>query len=499
MLSRMRLRAIILISSLGLLVGCVGLATAQTDEPLGDGSADPVKLFEQAQAAHARGNRDDLERALTYYEEAIKVKPEFPEAEFQMGNVLASLGRLTDAESAFRRAIKQRADWSLPYSALGVLLARANRDPEAETNLRQALKLDSRDLFATRILASLRLRAGDAKEALKLAQTATAESDAPPSTWLLRALAERALGDKVAARMSLQRVLDAEPENVSALLERAELYLEVGDNEHALQDLKSAEHSKNADKGILSRVVAAYERAGKPEDAQRIAEAAGLVTSAPTSADGKMAVIGTKEEIDAANSDDPAIARAAIAKLVEKNPRSASLLAKLGASYRIEDAVRSLEFYRRATEIDPGNPEYAAGYAATLVHTRRFDEAARILRRVISVVPDNYVAHANLATALYKQKRYAEAISEYEWLLKQRPDLAVAYYFIASAHDYLGEYKEAQAAYEAFLGGADANANQLEIDKVKLRLPSLRRQIQLGQGAKRKPQASSENRSTAPK
>jgi len=65
--------------------------------------------------------------------------------------------------------------------------------------------------------------------------------------------------------------------------------------------------------------------------------------------------------------------------------------------------------------------------------------------------------------------------------------LAVAYYFIASAHDYLGEYKEALAAYEAFLGRADAKTNQLEIDKVNLRLPSLRRQIQIGQGVKRKP------------
>ena len=140
-----------------------------------------------------------------------------------------------------------------------------------------------------------------------------------------------------------------------------------------------------------------------------------------------------------------------------------------------------------ATAIDPSNPEYAAGYAATLVRARRFAEAAHMLRQVISVVPDSYVAHANLATALYEQKRNPEAIPEYEWLLKKKPDLAVAYYFIASAHDNLGEYKEAQAAYETFLGRADSKTNQLEIEKVNLRLPSLRRQIQLGQGVKRKP------------
>jgi tetratricopeptide (TPR) repeat protein len=491
MLSRVRLQAIVMISSTALLVACANLASAQTEDALGDGAADPVKLFEQAQNAHARGdltrNLEFYKQALAYYEEAIKVKPEFPEAEFQMGNVLASLGRLGDAEAAFRRAIKQRKDWSLPYSALGILLARTNRDTEAEIALRQALKLDSHDSLALRVLASIRLRKGDAKEALKLAQTSTNDSDAPASTWLLQAMAERALGDKAAATTSLHHVLEIEPENIAALIERAELYVEEGDYDPALKDLKAAEQVKDDNKQILYRVVAAYERAGKPDDAQRVAAAAGLIRAEETSAEGTTKVIGTKEEIDAANSEDPAIARSAIAKLIEKNPRSALLLARLGASYRTDDPERSLEFYRRATQIQPDNPEYASGYAATLVRARRFAEAAQILRRVISVFPDNYVAHANLATALYEQKRYPEAIPEYEWLLKKKPDLAVAYYFIASAHDYLGEYKEALAGYEAFLAGADAKTNQLEIDKVNLRLPSLRRQIQLGQGVKRKP------------
>jgi protein O-GlcNAc transferase len=486
MLSRAWLHAIFLAWSTVMLVVCANLAGAQTDDAFGDGAADPVKLFEQAQSAHARG---DLTRALALYEEAIKVKPEFPEAEFQMGNVLGSLGRLSDAESAFQRAIKQRKDWSLPYSALGILLARSNRNAEAEASLRQALRLDSHDSVALRVLASIRLREGDAKEALKLAQAATDDSNVPASTWLLRAMAERALGNKVAARTSLQNVLEMEPTNTAALLERAELFVEEGNYEPALNDLKAVEQAKDVDKQILSRVAAAYERAGKAVEAQRIAVTAGLVTIEQSSANGKLKVIGTKEEIDAANSEDPSVARSALVQLIEKNPQSALLLARLGASYRTDDPVRSLELYRRATQIEPDNPEYATGYAATLVRARRFAEAAQILRRVISVVPDNYVAHANLATALYELKRYTEAIPEYEWLLKKKPDLAVAYYFIGSAHDNLGEFKEAEAAYNAFLGLADAKTNQLEIDKVNLRLPSLRRQIQLGQGVKRKPKS----------
>lgn len=462
-----------------LLLACVACAAAaQNEAAIGD-DPDPVRLFERGQAAHARG---EFDRALAFYEEAIKVRPEFPEAEFQKGTALVSLNRLIEAEPAFRRAIELRKNWSLPYSALGVLLTRLDRDAEAATFLQQALQFDKTDTLALRVLASLRLRAGDAAAALQLAQTATSNADSSAAAWLIRAQAERATGDKSAARTSLTRALQLEPENVAALVESADLALDQNEFETAIENLKTAERISKGDKQIASRLALAHERAGKPEEARRIAATAGIVTEDPA----KPHIDGTAEEIAAANSDDPQVSRKALQKLVEKNPRNAMLFARLGASYRTDDPNRALEYYHRATELQPTNPDYATGYAAALVRSRRFGEAAVILRQVVTANPDNYTAHANLATALYEQKRYAEALPEYEWLLRTKPEATVAYYFIATAHDYLGEYREALASYESFLERADANANQLEIEKVKLRLPLLRRQVKRGEGVKKK-------------
>lgn len=470
---------------------CYTSATqAQTDDPFGDGSADPVKLFERGQNAHARG---DLPKALEFYEEAIKVRPEFPEAEFQRGNVLVALGKLAEAESGFRRAIELRKDWSLPYSALGALLIRLNRDADAEPVLRQAIKLDKQDNLALRMLADIRLRAGDKKEALELTRRATTDPDAPASVWLLRALAERATGDNVAALASFSRALELDPTNVPALLERAEIHLAAGEQEPGLADLKAAEPLIKGQKGFASRLAADYELAGKPVEARRVAEAAGLQLIPEGSVSGSLKVVGTAEEIEAANSDDPATAAKALETLLKKNPDHAMLLARLGAAYRTTDPNRSLDYYKRAATIEPANTDYATGYSSALVQARRFAEAATILSRVIAVAPNNYVAHANLATALYELKHFAAAVVEYEWLLKTKPDLHVAYYFIATAHDYLGEYEQALAAYESFLARADARANQLELEKIRLRLPSLRKQIQLGQGVKRKPERPTEH------
>jgi superkiller protein 3 len=477
-------RVLLAATCFGLLFGgATARLAAQTEEAFGDAAADPIRLFERGQSAHARG---ELEKAIGFYEQAIKVRPEFPEAQFQLGNALASLGRLVEAEAAFKLAITQKKNWSLPHSALGALLMRNKRDAEAEQSFRQALKIDSQDGIALRLLSELRLRAGDAKDALNLAMRATAIPEAPSSAWIVLASAQRAHGDKAAAKTTLDRVLNDEPANVAALLERADLSTDDKNFDPAIADLRAAAKAKPGEKTIMSRLAYVLQQTGKSEEALEVAKSAGLEVQ-QSGGDGKGGVIGTPEEIEAANSSDPALARKALEKLLEKNPRSAMLLGRLGASYRTDDPARSLDYYRRASEIQPDAAEYAIGYAAALVQARRFGDAAQILRQVVRANPQNYAAHANLATALYESKRYSEAIPEYQWILSAKPDVAVVHYFIATSHDYLGEYPEALASYEKFLATADAATNQLEIDKVKLRLPSLRRQIQLGEGVKKKP------------
>lgn len=462
-----------------LCLSTVGFSQVDT---IDDNAADPMKLFERGQNAHAKG---EFERALGYYDEALKVRPEFPEAEFQRANALVSLKRFADAESAFKRAIELRPNWSPPFTNLGVLLIRLDRDDEAANLLRQALKLDAQNEGAMRVLAEVRLRAGDAKEALELSRKVT-NRDSSAAAWIVKAMAERKLGLKTESLASIDHVLQSEPNNIVALIERADISIEAGNYSEAINNLRLAEQSAPGDKAIASRLASALEHVGRVEEAHKVAARAGLLKEDQLNADGTK-VVGTPEEIEAANSSDVATARKALLKLLEKNPRSATLLARLGTSYRKEDAARSIDYYRRAAELMPDNAEYAVGYASALIQQRRFPEAINILNRVIRVNPDNYTAHANLATALYAQKDFATALLEYQWIVTNKPDVTIAYYFIATAYDNLGEYREALVAYENFIARADVQINQLEIEKVKLRLPTLKRQIQLGQGVKRKP------------
>lgn len=467
---------------LTLTVVCIRGTTAQTID-VSDGESDPVKLFERGQNAHAKG---DLERALAYYEEAIKLRPEFPEAEYQRGIALEALKRPTEAAIAFRRAIELRKDWPLPYGALGCLLGSSNKDKEAEPLLRRAVQLGASDFTTLYWLSTVRWRAGDKLEALALAQRATEDENASASVWAWRGMLERTLGNSNSIA-SLEHALQIDPKNVVALKERAEVSISASVYEQAIDDLKTALSITGSNRDLSLRLAQVYELAGKKDEAQRIYQELGAVVDAPQSQTaGVVNVIGSAEDVAAGNSDDPKIAQPALEKLIATNPKNATLFARLGEVTRLSDPRKSADSYRRANEIDPRNPKYATGYASALVQARRFAEAIPILRQVIASAPSEYAAHSNLALALFELKNFAQALPEYEWLASARPELPVTYFYMAIAHDNLGEYRDALNAYERFLSLANPIDNKLEIEKVNLRLPKLRDQIKRGQGVKKK-------------
>ena len=462
--------------AMGLLaiVLCFQSVSAQSDD-----DNDPGKLFEKGQDAH--GKRD-FKKAIELYDAAIKLKPEFPEAELQRANALLAIDHPKEAIEGFHRAVALRPNWVMAYATFGRALAimRAD-DREAETILRRAVDFDSKDFRSLDLLALLRKKAGDLDGALKLSGLATSAGNADSQTWGHRAGIELAAGDKNAAMRSIDHSLEMDPGNSWSRYTRAEMRLENRDYDGALADLRLFEQSsltENQFETILD-IAELYARAGKSDDATRVLD---RLSDADKQ---RREVIALRAEL-AGDAESSPETRAALEDLLKTQPQDAALLARLGNAYRRTDPAKSQDYYYRANQIDPQNPKYAVGYAAALIQARKFAEAEPILKRVIALTPDDYTAHANLALALYEMKRFAEALPEYEWLAAAKPEIAATYFFIATAHDNLGEYKPALDAYEKFLSHANTANNRLEIDKVNLRLPALRAQIKRGEGAKQK-------------
>jgi tetratricopeptide (TPR) repeat protein len=438
------LRKTLLAALAALTLLCAGAPFAPAQD---DDSDDPVRLFERGQDAHAKG---ETARAVELYDAALKLRPEFAEAHFQKGVALVALKRLPEAEGSLRRAAELKSDWPLPQAALGLLLARAGRDREADPFLRRAVELDPKNLPSLVALAQLRLRAGVNADAVKFIRQATGLEGAAAADWSLRARIERLAGDKTSAASSVAHALDIDPRSADAHAERAEQFAAAGDLSAAGAELKRAiDGAPEADRERLRKRLGEFEATGKINDC------------------GEDAI-------------------PSLELLIKSDPKNASAHNCLGIARRRLDPQRSLDHFGEAVRLEPSNANYATGYAAALVQLRRFAEAVAVLRRVVVAKPDLYEAHANLATALDELKQYDQALVEFKWLREARPDLAVVHFFIARDHDLLGEFDQALTEYETFLATADAEKNALEIEKVKLRLPSLRSQIKRGMGAKPK-------------
>ncbi|MGZ8844454.1 MAG: tetratricopeptide repeat protein [Pyrinomonadaceae bacterium] len=465
------------VSVLVLLSVCAPCLQAQT--PGIDGEDDPVKLFERGQDAHAK---NDYKKAIDLYDAAIKLKPEFPEAEFQRAMALLMTNRKDDALEGFNRAVALRPDWAFAYSKFGTFLGSYGNDwINAEPILRRAIHLNKADVDALVVLAQVRQKLGDLTEALTLIRSATSLPAATSSTWRKRSLLEIAAGDKMAALASVDKALALDPQDLGARHDRATLRLNVGDREGAFSDLQVLDQAGHAsDLAGAFELAQLYARAGKTVDALRVLDALNEKDrKAPE-------VIALRAELTSTDAGSSSEERAALEELLLRDPKNASLLARLGNAYRQVDPAKSQDFFYRALQIEPANTKYAVGYGAALVQARRFAEAVTLLRRILAKSPTEYFAHTNLALALFELKDFRSAITEYEWIAAARPELAATYFFIAAAHDNLQQYEHALEAYEKFLSRADPTANKLEIEKVNLRLPVLRDQIKRGQGVKRK-------------
>ncbi len=435
-------------------------------------SDDAVAIFNQGQDAHEKG---DLKTAIELYQKALKIIPEFPEAEYQLGAAYLSMGQTENAESAFRRAVELREDWSLPMAFLGAILVQKNEFAEAERVLTKAVELDEMNTPAFVALTDLRLKTKAAPEILKqlLAKLQLLTSKASPtaSLWSARAALERSLGDKTSAKTSLSRSLSIEPNNKSALAERVELALSENDLAGALEFAKNLNKiaPDNPDsRYLLARV---YAENGDTIEALKILDTISKPSADATALRARITANSTESVAD-------------LEKQLETDAKNASVLGRLCTLLRRDNPIKALDYCRRAYESEPANLNYVIGFGAALVQAKQYENAIVIFRKILQIAPDNYTAHANLAISLFQLKRYPEAKTEYQWLAEKQPDNAIIYYFLGIIHDQLTEYLDAMANYQQFLKRADAEKNKLEIEKVNLRLPSLQKQIKEKKGKK---------------
>lgn len=113
-----------------------------------------------------------LPEAMAHFRRAVALRPRYPQAEVNVGDVLVQTGHPADALAWYRRAVAERPAYAEAHAYLGFALAACGRPAEAAAEYRTAIALDPQDGQAHRFLGRTLLEAGQTGPAMAEFETA---------------------------------------------------------------------------------------------------------------------------------------------------------------------------------------------------------------------------------------------------------------------------------------------------------------------------------------
>lgn len=115
-------------------------------------------------------SKNDNSHAETEYEQAVKLAPDLPIVNYQLGYIDFAAARYAAAEGYFRKEIAINPTFAAAYLYLGTTLRRLARNPDALPFLEQVVRRDPNYILAYNELAAAQIQAGKPEDALRTFQ-----------------------------------------------------------------------------------------------------------------------------------------------------------------------------------------------------------------------------------------------------------------------------------------------------------------------------------------
>ncbi len=429
---------------LALVIAIPGSAEEKQKKPAPPPAAVSVEeLLKQAEQAVASG---DVAGAAELLRKAATHPSATGEPALRLGRVLESTLDLDGAMDAYKTAADKLAG-PARGEALGRLavVQEMRGSAEAAATAAAAAAADPNGVFPTIALSRARARAGQADEAVALAQKAVAAGGGPAAASAL-GYAQEARGDMAAAEAAYREAAADPAGRIAGNLGLARVLRKTGRAAEAepllKQVLEEAPGAVDAYKES-ARVKIALRR---PDEAMGDAStAAALAESDPEAQRLVQEVIVAKALADvAANQIDIAIQD--LTALRDKNPDFALArvgLAKALIAKRQPDAA--LAELQKAVEIEPGLAE-AQFQLGFVQHALKGNAAAAVgpYEKAVAAEASNVAYRTNLGAALAASGQYERAVAELS-RVTQTPgyDRADAWIYLGQAHLQAKKYKDA--------------------------------------------------------
>lgn len=367
-------------------------------------------------------NRGDLPGALAAYEAALRQDPEHPAALQLLGLLARKRGEPALAQTLMRRSLQNKPDQPHVWNNLGNLVLSLGRDTEALSHFDRALELSPRYADAHYNRARTLHRMALLPQAEAALQSALDASARPtPAMLQLQSQIEADSGAIQAALATLDRALLLSPDrpsllhNLATLLQREHrpaealvaheramaLGLDAADAHYnfgnTLQSLGRHDEAADAYRGALARdplhALALYDlarlrwRLGEDEFESELQRAEAEHPQSAVPAGVRASLLWRAERYTDAH--------AAYSRALERAPQVARFHDGLGRCLvRMGDVDAGLAAQDRAVSMAPGDAELHVHKAASLLIARRPELAALAVQRALHLRPADVQAWA---------------------------------------------------------------------------------------------------------
>jgi tetratricopeptide (TPR) repeat protein len=342
-------------------------------------------------AERALGN---IEAAITAYEEALRLRPAFPDALVNLGSIYGEMGRHGDAVDQFERVLEIEPSNADARNNLGVALEASGRVDDAIAQYEAALALQPDQADAHYNLGTALARRGRGIEAARHLQGAIALKPDHFNAYLNLGVVLMAARQFEDALRVLDRLIRLDPDNVTARINRGKTLLALGRASDAERALNGAVRADPEDAEARANLAYGLRHMGRFDEAARTLVRA--IELDPTNVDYQRELAGTLFAMRRFDEAIPVLHQALTQH--PENVRCRIMLGVgLGATGRHDEARAEFE---EAVRIDPGSSQAHGNLGRVLALAGKPREAIKHYRTALDLNPDDVSALSGLARIL---------------------------------------------------------------------------------------------------
>jgi serine/threonine-protein kinase len=316
--------------------------------------------------------------ARTAFRKAAELKPDYPEAHYNLGICSLSEGKSGEAEAAFRRAIALKLDSPIAYDGLGIALHRQGKNRDAEAAFRRAIALqpDFARAYINLGVALTRQRNHGAAEAA-FRKAIDLQPDYAEARFSLGYFL-RELGRPGEAEAAFRKAIDLKPDY-------AEAYNNLGKALNGLRRPGEAEAAYRRAVALRPDYAEAYYNLGNSLRGQ-----------------GK-----------------PGEAEAAYLRAIALQPDFAPAHINLGIALVAQGKPSEAEAaFRKAIDLQPGFAEGYFNLGNLLMQQMKFPDAVTALKKATDLLPKGSPLHQQARQRLQRCQRFATLDARLPTILK---------------------------------------------------------------------------------